>query len=212
MKKFLILFCLSLSVLFTAAAEGNDAEALLGRIWQTGPEPLAEAALPMPELNDPVSYKSVTVPRGTDNVDMGDAVVSNYSAFTAFLDCLPNLKKVDMYATEIPVHQIEMLTARYPRVEFGWSMFIGTESHHHVIRTDAEVFSTLHSNKSPQHTDSDFAVLRFCKNMKALDIGHNACTDLSFLYSMPGLRVLIIGRNSVADLTPIASLHDLQYL
>jgi Leucine-rich repeat (LRR) protein len=58
--------------------------------------------------------------------------------------------------------------------------------------------------------------LKYLKNLKYLDVGHNAIDDLSFLYDLPELRILIVADNYVTDyitdLTPIASLKHLQYL
>ncbi len=211
MKKLLVLLLFLASAIPALAIEDIDME-LLSRMWQTGPEPLTELNSLVPSFDDYVTFESVTVVRNSEFIDMGDTIVSDYASFIKFLDGMPFLKKVDMFSTVIPVDKVEYLAERYPKVEFGWTIYIGNSKHNHVVRTDDLVFSTLHSNKSPEHTDRDFAALRFCKNMMALDIGHNACADLSFLYSMPNLRVLIIGRNSVADITPISSLHELQYL
>ena len=182
MRKFLAIFCLIalLSGLCAARAEGT------------------------------ASFRDVTVFLDTDYVDMGDTVVAknDSGAFYAFLDQLPNLTKVDMFATQVKADRIGEMTARYPNVTFGWTMTVGD----HAVRTDQTAFSTLHNNKSKAHTEADFALLKYCTNLLALDIGHNHVVDLSFLYDLPKLRVLIIGRNSITDITPVGSLKDLEYL
>lgn len=144
-------------------------------------------------------------------LDLGDVVVQDYDEFCRFLDQFPNLEKVDMFATQIRAKQIDMLAERYPEVEFGWTMIISARDDKHLIRTDTTAFSTLHNNQSDMHKSSDFAILKYCRNLKALDIGHNAVDDLSFLYDLPELRILIIACNSVRDITPVASLKHLEY-
>ena len=55
-------------------------------------------------------------------------------------------------------------------------------------------------------------IVKYCKNLYALDLGHNEFDDLSFLYDMPQLRVLIIAAGNAKDITPIGSLKHLEYL
>ena len=164
----------------------------------------------------------ITVHKDAEEIDLGKVVLSrqgnDFNNLIAFINQLPNLKKLDMFNTEVYENQVEMLAAACPQVEFGWTMLIPCtnplhpERTPHRIRTDQTAFSTLHNNQCSEHTSWDFQILRFCKDLKALDIGHNAVTDLSFLYDLPHLKVLILGRNSVSDITPLGSLTELEYL
>ena len=144
--------------------------------------------------------------------------IKNWSVFLAFLGKFPNLKKVDMY--DVPkmyykrVHEIHK---KFPDVEFGMTMLIGSPSYEckvHSVRTDATAFSTLHGYHYQAHGCEELSILKYCKNLYALDIGHNYLTDLSFLYEMPQLRVLIVAAagGSLKDITPIGSLKHLEYL
>ncbi len=142
-------------------------------------------------------------------LDMGDVQVGNMDAFVKFLSQFENLEKVDMYATKIGGKDMDRLAADFPDVEFGWTMRIGD----HLVRTDATAFSTLHNNQSKTHNQNQFKYLKYCKNLQALDIGHNSVTDLSFLYDLPDLKVLIVACNiNLHDITPIGSLTKLEYL
>lgn len=155
-----------------------------------------------------VSFRSFTCTSDAEIINLGDTYVNDFSVFEAFLSSLPNLKKVDMFSTPVSRTQIEELAQLFPQIEFGWTMKMGD----HKIRTDATAFSTLHSNKSGQHRSIDFSVLKYCKNLLALDIGHNAVDDISFLYDLPQLKVLIVACNYITDITPIGSLENLEYL
>ncbi len=142
-------------------------------------------------------------------IDMDKTRVTDMDAFIAFLRKLPNLKKVDMFSTQIYTKDIDKLAAAFPDIEFGWTMRIGD----HWVRTDATAFSTLHNNSSPAHTEKQFQYLKYCKNLLALDIGHNGVKDLSFLYDLPNLKVLILACNiNLKDITPVGSLKNLEYL
>ena len=157
--------------------------------------------------------RNVSADTSAEYIDFGNTVVDDLELLESFLDQFPNLKKCDMFANYMSHAWAESLSARYPNVEFGWTFRIMcTNKDPHIIRTDMTAFSTLHNNRSLQHTSADFSVLKYCRHLLALDIGHNAVDDLSFLYSLPRLRVLIIGRNQVTDLTPLASCPDLEYL
>ncbi|MCR5565319.1 MAG: leucine-rich repeat domain-containing protein [Clostridiales bacterium] len=119
------------------------------------------------------------------------------------------LKKVDMYDIPVDWRQAEELEALYPGVEFGWTLKIGGD---HLVRTDATAFSTLHWSNSTPHPTEEIRVLRYCKQLRALDFGHNGVDDISWLAELPELRVLIIAVNRVTDITPLASLTKLEYL
>ena len=162
---------------------------------------------------DTVSFKKFSVPSDAESIDLGWVKVEreDYPAFYDFLHQLPNLKHVDMFSTRITAPYIEELTAQFPQVTFGWTIQFST--HEHLVRTDAVVFSTLHYDHDRRHTEEDFALLKYCPDLLALDIGHNELYDLSFLYDLPKLRVLILSDDKITcDITPIASLKDLLFL
>ena len=125
------------------------------------------------------------------------------------LEKYPNLEKVDMFGTPVWGGHIEDLTARFPQIEFGWTIRFGDG---HSVRTDATAFSTLHFSDSTVHYTKDISLLRYCKKLKALDFGHNAVDDISWLRDLPDLRVLIIAINRIKDISPLADLKNLEYL
>ena len=154
------------------------------------------------------SFGTAKADSGAEYIDLGEETIENWEAFYAFLSGFPELRKVDLFATEIGRDRIEDMTERFPEITFGMTMRI----QEHVLRTDATAFSTLHTPKSPHHGDEDLSLIRFCTNLYALDLGHNALTDLSFLYALPELRVLILAMNNIRDITPVGSLEHLEYL
>ncbi len=168
-------------------------------------------------------YGTLSVDKYTEYVDFGKIRIpsnnDDYNALIKFLRQLPNLKKVDMYNTDIYRRRIDQLAAAFPNIEFGWTMVIPCtnqlhpERSSHRIRTDDTAFSTLHNTTCTEHSAKDFEILKYCKNLQALDIGHNRVTDLRFLYELPHIKVLIVACNiDLKDITPIGSLKELQYL
>ena len=158
---------------------------------------------------EPLTFqKTFTADSLAETLDFGDMQVKNIDQLIDYLAQFPNLKKVDMFATRIYPASIDKLAEAFPQVEFGWTMRIGD----HWVRTDQTAFSTLHGNSSPQHDEDDFRYLKYCRNLLALDIGHNAVKDVGFLYDLPKLKVLILACNQIVDITPVGSLTELQYL
>jgi len=157
-----------------------------------------------------VTFKKLSVPADAEYIDLGKVTVSNseYSQFYDFLGQLPSLKRVDMFSTRIPRKRINELAEKFPQIEFGWTMAVGN----HSVRTDDVAFSTSHSDRATRHGTEEFSVLKYCKNLVALDIGHNAVKDLSFLYDLPQLKILILVDNQFQDITPVGSLTELEYL
>lgn len=150
----------------------------------------------------------ITVAKDAEYIDLGRLKVENYDAFEAFLDQLPNLKRVDMYTTHVFKGQAARLSSRYPHIEFGWTLYFGD----HTIRTDQTAFSTLHDGLGRGHTSADMEVLRYCKNLRALDLGHNDLTDLSFLSELDELHLLILADNQITDISVLAELENLEYI
>ena len=155
------------------------------------------------------SYGSLTVDTGVTRLDMGDNLVTDWRGFYSFLARFPYLRQVDMFSTRIEKEQVEELARRFPDITFGWTIGIAE----HTVRTDQTAFSTLHTlSTEDKHSEDDFSVLRYCRALRALDIGHNRVRDISFLSDLPHLRVLIIAINNITDISPLAGLGELEYL
>lgn len=151
----------------------------------------------------------ITVDRDAAQIDFGSVRVKDVDALVEMLDQMPRLEKVDMYASRLDKSDMDMLFNRYPQITFGWTYYIGD----HLVRTDITAFSTLHgTSPDPSHTEKNFQWLKFCRNLKAIDVGHNAITDISWLTNFPELKVLILAVNPISDITPLAQLRELEYL
>ena len=72
--------------------------------------------IPAVLAEETASFMTLTVPTTAQEIDLGQNVVTAYDALCCFLDELPDVRKVDMFATKISRKDIEMLAARYPQV------------------------------------------------------------------------------------------------
>ena len=155
-----------------------------------------------------VTWRGITVSRDTEELDLGKTTVQNWNAFYDFLGQLPNLKKVDMFNEVLNLKVYKKLNELFPDVDFGCQFRFGKRR----MRTDETAFSTLWAEGDRKFGYDEISMLSWCRNLYALDIGHNPVKKLDFLYDLPELRILIVAICDVTDITPIASLKHLEYL
>lgn len=166
--------------------------------------------LPLHAVCEEVTFHELTFSADAQSIDLADLAVS-MDELTAFLDQFPALTHVDMFGTKVQKADIELLTERYPDVTFGWTIHIFGKGKGHDVRTDQTAFSTLHGDCF-SHYSNQLDVLRYCTELRALDIGHNLVNDLSFLSDLKELRVLILACNCIEDISVLAELDKLEYL
>lgn len=126
------------------------------------------------------------------------------------LKYLPNIKKLDITACTPGFDEMDSLMADYPDVEFLWIV----RFEDFAVRSDITIFSTLCMPDRPTYTSEMLEPLfKYCKHLRALDLGHNLLTDLSLLGTLPELQVLILADNRrITDISPLANLKSLEYL
>lgn len=141
-------------------------------------------------------------------IDLGHIKVTDFDSFVDFLDVNPQLKQVNMFESRLKAEEIDLLAERYPNILFGWTIRLVED---HYIRTDATAYAINHSNKSKTHKSDNFRQLKYCKNLMALDLGHNGIDDISFMKDLTKLRVIIMANNFITDISPLADLKELEY-
>ena len=154
-----------------------------------------------------VSFGGMNVDKYVAEIDFGDTVVDDIEGLIALIEQMPNLMRVDMYASRLEKADMDLLFDGHPHIRFGWTLHMGK----HIVRTDATSFSTLHG-KCGAHNESFFEPLRYCRDLVALDLGHNCIRDISFLRSFPHMKVLILACNMIEDISVLAELKELEYL
>lgn len=144
-----------------------------------------------------------------DVLNMSDIEVENKKAFEKLISYAPEGIKFVMCDCGYSNEEMAALREKFPNHEFAWRIYMGKWS----LRTDDEAFSVMvyHYNYK-RMTSKDIEVLKYCTNMYALDLGHQAITDLTTIGNMTDLKVLILADNLITDVTPLANLKDLEYL
>ena len=129
---------------------------------------------------------------------------------------LPCLESVDLTACRPEIELMDRLYDRFPQVEFLWIFTMGQEEHRQwEVRSDVTCFSSLWTgNERYRYTEEDYyPLLRFCRHLRALDLGHSDIADLSLIGELRELQVLILADNPrITDISPLANLHELVYL
>lgn len=165
-------------------------------------------ALPAAAEDTLTLYGKITVSRTAETLDLQDIRVSNMDKFRGYLDQLPALKTVEMPGSRLSLSQLEGLMRDYPGIDFGVRFGFVKKS----ISTRQTAFSTMNKPEDPRYPEDRFTAIKYCKDLRALDLGHNALRDLTFLTTLPELRVLIVADNHIEDLTPLSRLKNLEYL
>ena len=158
-----------------------------------------------------VNWSNIPYSDGTTDLDLtalnGAVKVEDLEALIVLC---PNIAHIDNSAKRYPSNKemIELID-KYPSVHFDWMVSFGKG---HYCATNATVFSTMNPPSSGKElTSAKLELLKYCPDLKALDLGHNDVTTLDFLQYVPDLELLIIGQNHVKDITPIGQLKNLQY-
>ena len=129
---------------------------------------------------------------------------------------LPELSFVDLSSCEPDLDLMRRLYAAYPQVDFLFTFTVGREGHRQwQLRSDCTCFSSLWSgSESYRYTEEDYEpLLRFCRHLRALDLGHSDIGDLSLIGQLTELQVLVLADNPrIKDLSPLSNLHDLMYI
>lgn len=135
------------------------------------------------------------------------------------LGLLRNLEKIDMCQCGYSNDEMSALQDAFPGIKIVWEIRLS----HWTVRTDAVAFSTMKTCAQTFYlNDEEAKYLKYCTDLVALDLGHNYVTDLSFLQSMPELKILILVDNvkgwengkirRIDDLSMLQYVPKLEYL
>lgn len=125
-------------------------------------------------------------------------------------ECMKNLEYLDMDFCGVSNEAMAALRDMLPYTKVVWRVWFGDN---YTARTDVTKILASKPSAGGLLHDSDLEVLKYCTDVKYIDIGHNEIlTDLSFVEYMPELEVAVFAMNNFTDLTPLASCKKLEYL
>ena len=145
-----------------------------------------------------------------EELDFSHAQIDSYQAFSDAIGRFPKLKKLALHYCSLTNEEMDALRDRYPDAGVVWTVWFS----HWSVAKDAVAFSTKQSGYTTNRMQTkDVQVLRYCRDLIALDLGHNDITDISWITELKNLQLLILSENrKITDITPIGSLKKLKYL
>ena len=137
----------------------------------------------------------------TEVNDNGDAL---YSVLT----CMNNCKYLDMDSTGVSDEAMEKIRDLFPQVKVVWRVWFGDN---YSVRTDTE--RILASKPTVGGMIYDPTPLKYCTDVKYLDLGHNEdMPNIDFAAYMPKLEVLIVAMTGITDISPLKNCPHLEYI
>lgn len=125
-------------------------------------------------------------------ISLDNRVVGDVEDLKEKLRLFPNLTQVDMCDCGFTNEEMDDINQDLPDIKVVWRIRINRWS----FRTDAVAFSTYQPKViTYMMTNKDAQAFKYCTDLRALDLGHNAITDYSFLQYLPELRILIVADN-----------------
>ncbi len=146
-----------------------------------------------------------------ESMDFSFQTISdNGQALEKVLPYLMRCSYVDMDSCGISNERMAELQAQFPNTKLVWRVFFG---YAYTLRTDEERLLASSVKRGGNLTPNDMADLKYCTDLKYLDLGHNiTVTDLSFLSNLTKLEVVILAMNNFTDISPLANSHNIEYL
>lgn len=139
--------------------------------------------------------------------------IEDIDKFSEELAQFTDLTYIDMCDCWLSNEKMEILCERFPDVKIVWKLYLGPERKW-SLRTDAVAFSVLIARSDyTKLKNEDLEIFKYCTDLVALDLGHQAITDITNLCEyLPNLRLLILADNRLTDISPLANLEHLHYL
>ena len=166
-------------------------------------------AFPAVAFRRMVTLNGVARDNFVEELDLSYAKIRNYTAFCDEVGRFPRLRKLEMSFCTLTNEELAALRSRYPQAGVAWTMKV--RGRH--LRSDAVAFSSKQLwDNTHRYTNKDCEVFKYCDKLIALDLGHNAISDLTWLESLSDLQLLILADNKIKDLTPLTKLKKLKYV
>lgn len=136
-----------------------------------------------------------------ENTDIGN---DGLEELRALLPSFHNLKYLKLDDCGIDNQHMEQLRDDFPDIKVVWRVYFGN---YHCL-TDTEMIWATGGSVN----DNTSGVLKYCTDVKYMDLGHSLITHADFLNYMPKLEVAILAITWLEDISPIANCPDLEYL
>ncbi len=193
-----------------AGAE-EDGEGLLILEEPEEEEPDPFAAFEESREGDTVLIGERRIPLNAVKLNLSGLNVNGYD-MDALFSHMPNLKYVEMIGCGLSNDGYAQLQDNHPGIRILWEIRYSTR----VLRTDAVGWSTFRGMHGPMDlpmSDADTKYLKYCRDLIAVDLGHNTIRDIGFVQYMPNLQIFIaVDNGGLWDLSVLKYCPKLRYI
>lgn len=120
------------------------------------------------------------------------------------MDILSGCKRLVLDDCGFSNEVLDRVRSDYTCTKLVWRVHVAFRS----WLTDTEVLRAVY-----HVDDSNSAVLRYCNEVKYMDLGHNTeMVDISFIAYMPNLEIVILSGSPIEDLSAFAGCQNLEFL
>ncbi len=157
-----------------------------------------------------VDIKGEQYDSDTDDLDLSGTYGLTPDDVREIIPKFHGLKRLDLSDCGMDNETLAALRDEFPETKIVWTLYMGQWS----LKTDAVAFSVLIYNyEHTRLTTADIEVLKYCTDLQALDLGHQAISDITVIGDyLPELRILILVDNSLRDIEPVRKLKHLHYI
>ena len=162
--------------------------------------------LPGVSMNYSFNLFGQTVTTATERIEFKKVSIGNegVAQIREALDILPNCTYLLMDTCGVSNEVMAQLRDDYPNTKVVWRVFW---AYFHDL-TDVEM---IHC--TDELDDQNVEVLKYCTDVKYLDIGHNTgLHNIDFVNYMPKLEIAIVVDSKIRSLEPFANCPNLQWL
>lgn len=146
-----------------------------------------------------------------EEIDFSDVplTVEDAAQIEAMLPYLPKLKKVVMLRCGISDEDMDAIDLRHEDVQFVWMVQVRRWG----LRTDRTYFTVYNNDYEFPEDNHSFAALRYCRDMIAIDLGHQKFYDDPDMFeNFPDLRYLVVSNSQYESLPALKYLKNLVML
>ena len=146
-----------------------------------------------------------------EEIDFSDVplTVEDAAQIETMLPYLPKLKKVVMLRCGISDEDMDAIDLRHENVQFVWMVQVRRWG----LRTDRTYFTVYNNDYEFPEDNHSFAALRYCRDMIAIDLGHQKFYDDPDMFeNFPDLRYLVVSNSQYESLPALKYLKNLVML
>ena len=152
------------------------------------------------------TLEGLTIHSLAEMVDFSNIQIADLDTLERIVTKMPNITTVEMHHCGIDNEVMDALNRRYEDIKFIWSVYVARM----YLRTDTEAFIPIKHGKVVY--DYDLVNLKYCTDMRAIDLGHQIVTHCDWARYMTKLEFFLCADTMLASIEPLTGLEHLKYV